>query len=66
MKEEFVKKWSNWWILNKDKKMLNKSFEKELNDLISHEILNQKQKCENCEENVKMISTEEICPKCLC
>lgn len=66
MKEEFIKKWSNWWILNKDKEILSKSFEKELNDLIYHEILNQKQKCENCGENVKMISTEEICPKCLC
>lgn len=38
MKEQFLKKWSNWWILNGRKKELNAAFEKELNELIEHEV----------------------------
>lgn len=37
MKEQFLSKWSSWWILKKDAKQLNEAFEKELNALIEHE-----------------------------
>lgn len=36
--EEFIKKWSNWWMFNKHKKELDLAFEKELKDLIAKEI----------------------------
>jgi len=38
MKKEFIKKWSNWWVFNKNKKQLDMAFEKELNEIINHEL----------------------------
>ena len=32
--EEFISKWSNWWILTPKLKQLDNAFEKELNELI--------------------------------
>jgi hypothetical protein len=36
--KEFIKKWSNWWILNPKRKQLDDAFEKELNELIEREV----------------------------
>jgi len=36
--EEFIRKWSNWWILNPKRKQLDDTFEKELNELIEREV----------------------------
>ena len=36
-KEDFIKKWSTWWILTPGKDKLNEAFEKELNELIPGE-----------------------------
>ena len=36
-KQQFITKWSNWWIFNKHKEMLNKAFESELNEVIAVE-----------------------------
>jgi hypothetical protein len=35
---EFIRKWSNWWILNPKRKQLDDAFEKELNELIEREV----------------------------
>lgn len=32
--EEFISKWSNWWITNKNKNVLNIAFENELKEMI--------------------------------
>jgi hypothetical protein len=32
--QEFIKKWSNWWIFQPNQKELTEAFEKELNSLI--------------------------------
>lgn len=32
--EEFVSKWSNWWITNNNKNVLNRAFENELKEII--------------------------------
>lgn len=37
MKEQFLRKWSSWWILTKNKDELDKAFEKELNAVIKEE-----------------------------
>ena len=34
MKKEFIKKWSTWWILEKQKEELTFAFEKELDVVI--------------------------------
>ena len=36
--KEFIKRWSNWWILNPKRKQLDDAFEKELNELIEREV----------------------------
>jgi len=36
--KEFIRKWSNWWILNPRRKQLDDAFEKELNELIEREV----------------------------
>ena len=36
--KEFIRKWSNWWILNPKRKQLDDAFEKELNELIEREV----------------------------
>ena len=36
--KEFIHKWSNWWILQPQRKQLNDAFEKELNELIEREV----------------------------
>jgi hypothetical protein len=59
MKEDFIKKWSNWWILNKNSKELNSAFEKELNHIIESERI---KKCEHPKESV--INTNGY--RCLC
>jgi len=38
MKEQFLRKWSNWWILTRDAKQLNEAFARELNELIEREL----------------------------
>jgi len=38
-KQEFITKWSNWWILSKDNKELNEAFAKELNKIIEYEVV---------------------------
>ncbi|MDY0339541.1 MAG: hypothetical protein RBQ78_07270 [Acholeplasmataceae bacterium] len=35
---EFIRKWSNWWILNPKRKQLDDAFEKELNELIERKV----------------------------
>ena len=35
--KEFIHKWSNWWILQPERKLLDAAFEKELNELIERE-----------------------------
>lgn len=35
MKEEFIKKWSNWWIFQPNAGELTEAFEKELNAVIA-------------------------------
>ena len=34
MKQEFIKRWSVWWTLHKDKQLLDEAFAKELDELI--------------------------------
>lgn len=36
--KEFIKRWSNWWVLNPKRKQLDEAFEKELNELIEREV----------------------------
>ena len=36
--KEFIRKWSNWWILIPKRKQLDDAFEKELNELIEREV----------------------------
>ncbi len=36
--KEFIHKWSNWWILQPQRKELDEAFEKELNELIEREV----------------------------
>ena len=36
--KEFISKWSNWWILNPNRKQLDDAFEIELNELIEREV----------------------------
>ena len=36
--KEFIRKWSNWWILAPKRKQLDDAFEKELNELIEREV----------------------------
>jgi hypothetical protein len=36
--KEFIRRWSNWWILNLKRKQLDDAFEKELNELIEREV----------------------------
>jgi len=38
MKDEFIKKWSTWWMLQINHKELTEDFEKELNDIIERNI----------------------------
>lgn len=38
MKQEFIKKWSNWWMLQKQGKELTEAFEKELDAIIKYEV----------------------------
>src|SRR5690606_25769004 len=51
--KEFIRKWSNWWVLNPKRKQLDDAFEKELNELIerevslrTHDVVGQKEKLE--------------------
>lgn len=37
MKEQFIQKWSNWWMLQKQGGKLTEAFEKELNAIIEQE-----------------------------
>jgi ribosomal protein S27E len=52
MKQEFIKRWSVWWTLHKDKQLLDEAFAKELDELI--------------EQNPNMNSHKEKikCPEC--
>ena len=36
--KEFIRRWSNWWILNPKRKQLDDAFEKELNELIERKV----------------------------
>lgn len=36
--KDFIRKWSNWWILAPKRKQLDNAFEKELNELIEREV----------------------------
>ena len=36
--KDFIRKWSNWWILHPERKQLDDAFEKELNKLIEREV----------------------------
>jgi hypothetical protein len=35
MKDQFIRKWSNWWITNPNSQKLNEAFERELNELFA-------------------------------
>lgn len=37
MKEGFIRKWSNWWIINKNKDVLDQAFRRELEEIIENE-----------------------------
>ena len=36
--KEFIRRWSNWWILSPKRIQLNDAFRKELNELIEREV----------------------------
>jgi hypothetical protein len=38
-KNQFLRKWSNWWILTKDSEKLNEAFTKELNEVVKESLL---------------------------
>lgn len=73
--KEFIRKWSNWWILNPKRKQLDDAFEKELNELIEREVAlrirdvvgrSEQLKCGNsnppCSPNIKFGCLE--CTEC--
>lgn len=71
MKEEFLHKWSNWWILHPQRKQLDDAFARELDAVIAHEVaLRQppvkKSVCGNCGTEVEPIILGEMCPFCNC
>lgn len=35
---DFIRKWSNWWVLNKNRKELDAAFERELKEIIQQEV----------------------------
>ena len=37
--KEFIRKWSNWWIISPNRKQLDDAFEKELNELMLIKVL---------------------------
>lgn len=70
--EEFISKWSNWWVLNPKRKQLDDAFEKELNELIErevalriHDVVGRSEQLP-CDCNVKLAETtlQIYCPKC--
>jgi len=38
MKQQFISKWSNWWIFDERASELNDAFKKELEEIIQDEI----------------------------
>jgi len=73
--KEFIRRWSNWWILNPRRKQLDDAFEKELNELIEREVAlrirdvvgrSERLKCGNsnppCSPNIKFGCLE--CTEC--
>lgn len=56
--KEFIRRWSNWWILNPKRKQLDDAFEKELNELIErevalriHDVVWRSEQCGGCDES---------------
>lgn len=35
---DFIRKWSNWWVLNNHRKELDAAFERELKEIIQQEV----------------------------
>ena len=71
--KEFIRKWSNWWILNPKRKQLDDAFEKELNELIEREVAlrihdvvgRSEQLCEcKCEYPIIRTGVTEYCSIC--
>jgi hypothetical protein len=42
MKTEFIQKWSNWWMFDKNKEQLDIAFERELNEIIKNDLVKSK------------------------
>jgi hypothetical protein len=69
--KEFIRIWSNWWILNPKRKQLDDAFEKELNELIEREVAlrihdvvgRSEQLCPNCYSR-NVIAWGEKADKC--
>ena len=71
--KEFIRRWSNWWILNPKRKQLDDAFEKELNELIEREVVlrihdvvgRSEQLCEcKCEYPIIRTGVTEYCSIC--
>lgn len=71
--KEFIRRWSNWWILNPKRKQLDDAFEKELNELIEREVAlrihdvvwRSEQLCEcKCEYPIIRTGVTEYCSIC--
>ena len=59
MRQEFIKKWKSWWMLQNKGEELTDAFEMELNAIIEHEIA--------CKNLVKTnIKHELLCDHCGC
>lgn len=54
--KEFIRRWSNWWILNPKRKQLDDAFEKELNELIEREVA--------LRIHDAVGRSEQLCPDC--
>jgi Rad3-related DNA helicase len=69
--KEFIRIWSNWWILTPKRKQLDDAFEKELNELIEREVAlrihdvvgRSEQLCPNCYSR-NVIAWGEKADKC--
>lgn len=53
--KEFIRRWSNWWILNPKRKQLDDAFIKELNELIEREV-SMRTKHENGNDTNRLLS----------
>lgn len=71
--KDFIRKWSNWWILAPNRKQLDDAFEKELNELIEreaalriHDVVGRSEQLCECYDSHESNKVEivEICCRC--